>query len=1030
MNTYNENILELTTLDWLSEQGYEVLHGPEIDPDSKNPLRSDYDEVVLEPVLRESIVKINGALSDDIIDDAVKQVMNISHPNIVEANRVFHRMLTDGVDVSYRNNEGESATAKVYLIDSQNVENNGYMAINQVSIRWHHVRRPDVIGYINGLPLILFELKHPGDEHATIGWAYNQIQTYKRDIPKLFTYTEVNVISDGTEAKAGSLTANRDRYMSWKSTDGNDVCSPVRQLECLCKGMMGKERIVDIIMNYILFQSDGEKSFKILAAYHQYFAVNKAIASTAQAIESGERKGWVVWHTQGSGKSFSMVFYAGWIIRKLWNPTVVVLTDRNDLDLQLFDTFWQSHELFRQKPVRADSREKVKELLAVASWGIVFTTIQKFGSDDGDFPALSERKDIVVVADEAHRTQYGLSAKVRAEWIKYGFAKYMRDALPNATFIWFTGTPVASTDKNTVAVFGKTVDSYDISRAVDDNATVPIYYEARLAKIDIDEDQKGLLDNDFDEVTEWEEENSKEKMKSRWARLEAMVWAKERLDLIAGDIIEHFGKRNEVMDGKWMVVTMSRRIAVDLYNKIVAINPDWHSDDLYKWSIKIIMTGSASDPEEFQPHIYNKKQRDDLAKRVKDINDPLKLVIVRDMWLTGFDVPSMHTMYVDKPMKGHNLMQAIARVNRVYKDKQAWLIVDYIGIAYELKEALSYYSDNGDDSHATTPIEQAIAVMKDKYSVVQDMYHGYDYRKYFNGTPSEKTEVFSGALEHIFGLDDGKKRYVKAVNELGYAFSIAMPSDEAEDIRDDVGLFQGIKAAIMKFETSWWGDTGTSKDEYEHAIKQIVSDAVKSAEVMDLFSIAGIKKPDISVLSDEFLDEVQWMRHKNLALELLKKLLNNQIKGMTKKNLVKSKSFALMLEKTMKKYQNRSIESAQVIAELIELAKKIKVAQAEGEELWLDENEIAFYDALADNKSAEELLWDEVLKEMARELLKLIKENTSIDWTKKADIQAKLRVKVKRLLKKYKYPPDLEDKAIDTVITQAKLKSEELAREM
>ena len=1029
MSKYNENTLELATLDWLKNQGYEIMHWPDIDPDSDNPLRDDYDEVVLSGVLKEALIKINGDLPEEVINEAVKKIVNISHPKLVEANHEFHRLFTDWVDVNYRKSDWENTTLKVYLVDKENLDNNRFIAVNQFSIRWKQVRRPDVIVFLNGIPVWLFELKNPVDENATIAGAYNQIQTYKNDIEKLFYYNELVIISDWTEAKIWSLTANMDRFMSWKSTNGDDKCSEFRQLECLIKWVFVKERLVDIISNFILFQSDGNDSFKILSAYHQYYAVNKAIKSTVEAVNTGTKKWWVVWHTQWSWKSFSMVFYAGWIIRKLNNPTVVVITDRNDLDEQLFTTFANSAELFRQKPVRAKNWDDLMDLLKVASGWVVFTTIQKFSiSDLEKYPMLSDRKNIVVIADEAHRTQYWMNAKVTEDKIKYGFAKYLRDALPNATFIGFTGTPIAMTDKNTENVFWKTIDSYDIWRAVEDHATVPIYYEARLAKINLDESKKPKIDKDFEELTEAEEESTKQKMKSKWAKLEAMVWSEERLKLVAKDIVEHFEKRNSVMEGKAMIVTMSRRIAVDLYNYIIKLRPDWHNDDENKWVIKVVMTWSAADPENFQPHVRNKQARDNLAKRMKDPKDELKLVIVRDMWLTGFDVPNMHTMYIDKPMKDHNLMQAIARVNRIYKDKQAWLIVDYIWIASELKSALSYYTDNKKDwdIQDVTPIEQATALMKEKYIIVKDMFHNYDYNAYFNWNPSERTEIFSWALEHILWLEDGKKRYLKAVTELMYAFSISMPSDEAEKIRDEVWFFTWIKAWIMKFETSWGWDTGTkSKWEYENAIRQIVSWAVVWAEVMDLFSMAWIEKPDISVLSEEFLDEVKWMKHKNLAFELLKKLLNDQIKTLTKKNLVKSKSLSEMLDNTIKKYQNRNLSSAEVIAELIEIAKEVKKAKEDWNDLWLDENEVAFYDALADNESAKQLMDDEILKEMARELLKLIKANATIDWTKKENVQAKLRVAIKRLLKKYKYPPDMEEKAINVVIKQAKLSCED-----
>lgn len=1028
---YNENTLELTALDWLANQGYEVLHWPEIDPDSANPLRADYDEVVLKWVLREQILRINDWITDEIAWEAVKQIITISHPNLVESNHIFHRFLTDWIDVPYRRNDGSEATFKVRLVDTKNLENNRFMAVNQFSIRGKKTRRPDILVFINGLPVSVFELKNPADENTTIAGAYNQLQTYKNDISDLFFYNEILVISDGTEAKMWSLTANMDRFMSWKSVDGEDKCSRVRQLECLIKWAFDRSRLIDLIFNFTLFQTDGDNTFKILSAYHQYFAVNKAVKSTLQAVESWDKKWGVVWHTQWSGKSFSMVFYAGAIIKKLDNPTILVITDRNDLDDQLFSNFSKSSELFRQTPKQAKNRDDLMELLNVSSGWVVFTTIQKFSIWDMDeYPVLSERKNIIVVADEAHRTQYGFSAKIKDDKISYWFAKYLRDWLPNATFIGFTGTPIEFTDKNTKAVFGDYVDVYDIAQAVEDKATVPIYYEARLANINIDESKRPKLDHDFEEITEWEEETSKEKLKSKWARLEAMVWSEERLELVARDIVSHFENRNEAIEGKAMIVCMSRRISVDLYDQIIKIRPEWHNDDDKKWVIKVVMTGSASDPENFQAHIRSKQARDEMALRMKDTKDELKLVVVRDMWLTGFDVPNMHTMYIDKPMKWHNLMQAIARVNRIYKDKQAGLIVDYLGIAYELKEALSYYTASWEQRDATIPIEQAINVMLEKYRVVADMFHNFDYKSYFSWTPAERTEIFSSALELVLSMEDGKKRYKEAVTALSYAFSIAMPSKKAEDIRDDVWFFQAIKAWIMKLETSGgWDVEKKSKDEYSQAIKQIVSWAVKSAEIIDLFKFAWLETPDLSILSEEFLEDVKWMKHKNLAFELLKKLINNQIKSLTKKNLIKSRSFVDMLDATIKKYQNRNIESAEVIAELVELAKKIKKEQEVGWDLWLNENEVAFYDALSDNESAKEMLWDETLKAMARELVQLIRNNTTIDWTKKENVQARLRVAIKRLLKKYDYPPDKQEKAIEIVMKQAKLWCEEIVWE-
>lgn len=1026
MSTYTENTLEITTLDRLAEQDYEILHWPDIDPDSTLPYRQDYDEVILSHVLKDALIRINTSIPEDAINEAIKQLLIISHPKLVESNHIFHKYLIEGINVPYSKENGEQGTHIVKLVDKDKMANNSFLAVNQFTIRGRKTRRPDIVVFLNGLPIAVMELKNPTDQRATIRGAYNQIQTYKDNVENLFFYNEIIVLSDGTEAKTGSLTAGMDRFMSWKSADGENKCSQVRQLECLIKWMFSKERLMDLIFNFTFFQTDNGDTVKILAAYHQYFAVKKAISSSMIAV-NGDKKWWVVWHTQWSGKSFSMVLYTGLIIQNLNNPTIVMITDRNDLDDQLFGTFTKSSELLRQMPIQAKNRNHLMELLKVASGWVVFTTIQKFSSENSlEYPQLSDRDNIIVIADEAHRTQYWFKAKITKDKIKYGFAKYIRDALPNATFLWFTGTPIEFTDKNTKTVFGDYIDIYDITQAVEDKATVPIYYEARLAQIKLDEQEKPKIDGEVEEVTEWEEIETKEKLKSKWAQLEAMVGTEKRLALVANDIITHYEKRTDTIEGKAMIVCMSRRIAVELYDQIIKIRPERHNEDDTKWKIKVVMTWSASDPANWQKHVRNKKERDDISKRMKDVNDELKIVIVRDMWLTGFDVPNMHTMYIDKPMKWHNLMQAIARVNRIYKDKQAGLVVDYLGIAYDLKKALSYYTDTGEEREAAVPMEEAIAAMMEKYEIIKDMFHWYDYKKYFSGTPAEKTEIFAWAMEHILQHNETKSRFTKAVTELTHTFSIATPSPESEEIRDDVWFFQAIKAGIAKLGTSGgWDDKRKSTDHYSNAIKQIVSKAVQSEDVMDLFSLAGIDKPDISILSDEFLDEVKWMKHKNLALELLKKIVNDEIRTYTRTNLIKSRSFAEMLEKTIARYQNRSIESAQVIAELIELAKKIKQEKDSGTELWLNEAEVAFYDALADNESAKEVLWDETLKEMARELFDVINKNWSIDWTKKENVQAKLRVAIKRLLKKYKYPPDKQEKAIKTVMKQAKLSCEE-----
>lgn len=1036
MSNYNESHLEVTTLEWLHNLGYQIIYGNDIAPDSSTPARASYGDVLLVHRLRDALVKINPKAPTEAIDETVKKISTLTGTKLVTTNKEFQKMLTDGVDIQIRKADGSVGTEKIRLIDKNNVHND-FVAVNQFTIvQGNYNRRPDIIIFVNGLPLVVLELKNMIDDKTDIKKAYNQIQNYKNQIEPLFYYNSFCVISDGLDAKMGTITSNWDRFMSWKSVDGKELWSKVRNLETMIHGVFEKSRFIDLILNYITFVTDGEETYKIMSAYHQFFAVQKAVESTTHAVTDKTKKVGVVWHTQWSWKSLTMVFYAWKVIQNLNNPTLLVITDRNDLDDQLFSTFSKSKDLLRQNPQQAKDRDDLRRLLSVASWGVVFTTIQKFTTEDGEneYPLLSDRSNIIVIADEAHRTQYGFKAKIDKNdgELSYGFAKYLRDWLPNASFIGFTGTPIEFTDKNTKAIFGDYIDVYDISQAVEDGATVPIYYEARLAKINLKEEERPLLDWKLEEVTEWEEMNQKEKLKSRWARLEAMVGTDKRLSLVAKDIINHFENRQSVMDGKAMIVCMSRRICVDLYNKIIELRPQWHNDDEKKGMIKVVMTWSSADPEKFQPHVRNKQQRDALALRMKDTKDELKLVIVRDMWLTGFDVPCMHTMYLDKPMQGHGLMQAIARVNRVYKDKQAWLIVDYLGIATQLKEALSYYTQDGNKKDATIPQEQAIAVMHEKYEVVKNMYHGFAYEHYLKASPTEKTEILSSAMEFILNMerdsDESKKRYIKAVTELTYAFSIAMPSDEALRIREDIAFFQAIKAGLTKFEVN--EDGKKSESDYEDAIKQIVSWAVTSNEVIDVFKVAGIDKPDISILSNEFLEEVKGMKHQNLAFELLRKLLNDNIRSLTRKNLVKSRSFADMLEATIKKYQNRTIESAEIIAELIELAKKIQAETQKGNDLWLTDEELAFYDALANNESAVKELWDETLRDMARELFKLVKENTSIDWTMKADVQAKLRVYIKRLLKKYKYPPDFEEQATETILKQAELSSEGVVNEI
>lgn len=1014
---YTESDLENATLEWLEELGFGIVFGPNIAPDGESPERESYKDIVLIGRLRSAVSAINSDIPRDAQEDAIKKVINVaySNPSLLETNHAFHRMLAEGVDVEYRRDDGSIAGDKVYLIDHKNLSNNDWLAVNQYTvIENNRNRRPDVIVFVNGLPLAVFELKNPADVNATVKNAFNQIQTYKSDIPSLFTYNALCIISDGIDSRIGSLTANMERFMKWRTIDGETVApASIPEMEILIKGVFTKNHLLDIAKNFIVFETDGETTIKKLAAYHQYHATNKAIVRTIDATsEKGDRRAGVVWHTQGSGKSLTMVFYAGKIIQVLDNPTLVILTDRNDLDDQLFGVFSNCHELLRQTPTQAKDRADLKKLLSVASGGVIFTTIQKFLPENRDekHPLLSDRRNIVVIADEAHRSQY--------DFID-GFARHMHDALPNASFIGFTGTPIELSDKNTRAVFGEYVDVYDITRAVEDHATVPIYYEARLAKIQLSESEKPHIDTEFEELTEGEEVAKKEKLKSKWARLEAMVGSDKRIKLIAKDVVDHFEARRDAIEGKGMFVSMSRRIAVELYDEIIKLRPQWHNDDINKGFIKVVMTGSASDPASFQKHIHTKDERELIAKRMKEPKDELKFVIVRDMWLTGFDVPVLHTMYIDKPMQGHGLMQAIARVNRVYKDKQGGLIVDYLGIAPSLKEALSYYADN-DKETPTIPQEEAVSVMLEKYEVVKALYHQFDYSTYFSSKASEKTRVISGAMDYILSLDKGKDRYLKAVTELSHAFSLAVPSDESLQIRDDIAFFQAVSAVIRKFDQNG-GQGGPTEEDYDQAIKQIVSNAVVSDEVVNVFDAAGLKSPNIAVLSDEFLEEVRNLEHKNIALELLKKLLNDEIRTMQRKYLVKSRSFVKMLEETIKKYQNQTIEAAQVIAELVELAKKIREEKERGSELNLTEDEIAFYDALCESDSAVMEIGDDTLKQIAQELVAMLRKNTTIDWTLKEQVRAKLRVYVKKLLNKYGYPPDKQEQATKTVLEQAEV---------
>lgn len=1043
----SEDHIEQVVIQEFIELGYQYINGTDISPDGSMPER-EYNEVVLKNRLQQAISKFNKNIPYEAQEEALRKVLRSDSPNLFQNNYTFHKYLTEGVEIEYRKGD-RIAGDKVWLIDYEKPANNEFLVVNQFTvIEGNTNKRPDVILFVNGLPLVVIELKNATDENATIQSAFNQLQTYKQAIPSLFQYNAMLIASDGWDALYGSLTAPKQFFVPWKSIDGKLVADEnIPQMEVMAKGMLNKAVLLDLVRHFTIFHQNKDQITKIVPRYHQYFAVNKALETTKRATaDNGDQRAGVIWHTQGSGKSLSMVFYAGKLVLALNNPTLVVLTDRNDLDDQLFDTFSASQDLLRQTPVQAENRDHLKSLLSVSSGGIVFTTIQKFLPEieekidlgdgktkniKGQYEQLSERRNIVVIADEAHRSQYDFMD---------GFAKHMRDALPYASFIGFTGTPIESTDKNTQAVFGDYIDVYDIQQAVEDGATVRIFYENRLAKINLKEEEKPRVDAEFEELTESEELTDRQKLKAKWARLEAIVGNPKRIALIAQDIVNHFESRNAVLDGKAMIVCMSRRICVDLYSAIIKIKPEWHSDDDAEGVVKVVMTGSSSDPLPFQPHVRNKPRRKALGERLKDPKDSLKLAIVRDMWLTGFDAPALHTLYIDKPMKGHNLMQAIARVNRVYKDKEGGLVVDYIGIATDLKKALSVYTESGGKGKPAFDQDEAAEVMMGKYEVVAQMFSeaqkaeetgfspsggngkggskGFDYKSFFRLTPKEKLYFPIQAANYILGLENGKERYINAVTALSKAFAISVPHAYTIDIRDEVGLFQAIKARIVKVTQS--GKT-KSDEEIETAIKQILSDAVVADEVVDIFDAAGIKKPDISILSDEFLAEVKGMQYKNLALELLKKLLNDEIKTRQKTNLVQSKKFSEMLESAVRNYQNNLITSAQVIEELIKLAKDIKEADRKGADLGLDFREFAFYTALEVNDSAVSVLGDDVLRHIARELVDTVRRNTSIDWTVRENVQAKMRIAVKKILRKHGYPPDLELKATETVIEQAKL---------
>ncbi len=1052
----SEAEVEQGLLELLCSLGWATSSDDIIGPDGKAPERESHDVVVLQKRLIEAIARLNPHLPAEARADVVRKLTQGELPNLLEENRRIHTLLVEGVDVEYYADDGVLTAGKARVFDFDAPENNDWLAVQQfVVIIGQNNRRPDVALFVNGLPLAVIELKAPGSEGANLLSAFNQLQTYKQQIAALFNTNAVLVTSDGISARVGSLSADLERFMPWRTTDGKDILPKGQpELPTLIEGVFAPERFLDLLRWFTVFTDAGDGLRKVIAGYHQFHAVNLAVESTVRASSNaiaedpakygarsvasqskGDRKAGVIWHTQGSGKSLLMAFYAGRLIQHpaMQNPTLVVLTDRNDLDDQLFATFSACHDLLRQTPVQAESREDLRKALARASGGVIFTTLQKFGEVA---EPLTARSNVVVMADEAHRSQYGLKAKVDGKTgeVSYGFAKYLRDALPNASFIGFTGTPIEAADVNTPALFGNYIDIYDISRAVEDGATVPIYYESRLARIELSEDEKPVIDAEVEALTEDEALTEQEKLKAKWSSVEKLVGSGRRLALVAKDLVEHFEARLSALDGKGMAVCMSRRIAVALYDEIIKLRPEWHSASDKAGAVKIVMTGAASDPPEWQQHIGNKARRDLLAKRARDPNDPLKLVIVRDMWLTGFDAPSMHTMYVDKPMQGHGLMQAIARVNRVFRDKPAGLIVDYIGIAQSLKSALAQYSAHDREETGIDEAE-AIAVMLEKYEVVRDMYgpqnggSGFDYATALSGTPQQRLVMMAGALDWILDktqqwsaaekTDEGKKnaqrRYQDAVLQLSKAYALASASDEAKRIREEVGFFQAIRAALVKTATG----SGVTSQERDFAIQQIVSRAVVSTEIVDILKAAGIQSPDISILSDEFLTEVQQMQKKNLALEALRKLINDGIRSRSKSNVVQTRLFSERLEDAIARYHANAITTAEVLQELIQIAKDIRAARQRGEEQGLSEAEIAFYDALAENESARDVMGDDNLKLIAHELLVSLKENVSVDWAHRDSARARMRVLVKRILRKYGYPPDLQDAAVQTVLQQA-----------
>ncbi|MEN3802461.1 type I restriction endonuclease subunit R [Aeromonas veronii] len=1022
-----EDQLEQEVLGWLAEVGYRVVCGYDVAPDSDNPWRANFNQVLLLDQLRGAIARLNPSVPMVAREDALAQVVNLDTPAQLSANRAFHRLLVNGVPVQYQR-DGETVGDFVRLVDFENPAANEWLAINQFTIKGpKHTRRPDIILFVNGLPLVVLELKNPADVHADIWKAFDQLQTYKEQIPDLFQYNEIMIASDGSEARMGSLSADAERFMQWRTVDGVnlDPYGEFGELETMVRGILTPAMLLDYLRFFVLFEDDG-RLVKKIAGYHQFHAVRAAIEQVVLASRpDGSHKGGVVWHTQGSGKSITMTCFAARVMRDaaMENPTIVVITDRNDLDGQLFGVFSLSQDLLREQPVQVSTRGDLRDKLGNRpSGGIVFTTIQKFmpGEDEDSFPVLSDRANIVVIADEAHRTQYGFSASLKAPGkvaegaarYQVGYAQHLRDALPNATFVAFTGTPVSAEDRDTRAVFGDYIHVYDMQQAKDDGATVAIYYESRLAKLSLNNEELPHIDDEVDELAEDEEESEQAKLKSRWAALEKVVGSKPRIERVAADLVAHFEERNQAQHGKAMVVAMSREICVHLYDAIVALRPDWHDSDPDKGAIKIVMTGSASDKALLRPHIHATQVKKRLEKRFKDPSDPLKLVIVRDMWLTGFDAPCVHTLYVDKPMKGHNLMQAIARVNRVFKDKQGGLVVDYIGIANELKSAIKEYTASRGRGRPTVDAHEAYAVLEEKLDVLRSMLHGFDYSDYLTGGH----KLLAGAANFILGLEDGKKRFADNALAMSKAFTLCCTLDEAKAVREEVAFLQAVKVMLTKKDVTRKKKTDEERD---LAIRQIIGNAVVSGDVVDVFEAVGLDKPNIGLLDDEFLAEVRNLPERNLAVELLERLLEGEIKAKFATNLSQEKKFSEMLTKVIQRYQNRSIETAQVIEELIDMAKKFAAVSKRGQALGLNDDELAFYDALANNEASVRELGDEILAKIAHELTASLRRSVTVDWSSRESVRARLRLLVKRILRKYKYPPDQQEEAAQLVLAQA-----------